>query len=124
MARQWSLPEQFAQLIEAHTRLDEFLTEGCKDPGKLAVALSALLPAAHDSHWYEREKFLSAFDQLSGGARPLDEIFVQVDHEFTEFAPVLKLATPAKSLVNHLMGEGPEKATSDFGTRTTEFRAG
>jgi HD-like signal output (HDOD) protein len=124
MARQWSLPEQFAQLIEAHTKLDEFLGEGCKDPGKLAVALSALLPAAQDSQWYERQKFLSAFDLLSGGARPLDEIFAQVDHEFTEFAPVLKLATPAKSLVEHLTGESPENASANFGTRTTEFRPG
>ena len=49
MARQWSLPEEFAQLIEAHTKLDLFLVEGCKDAGKVAVALSALLPAAHDN---------------------------------------------------------------------------
>src|SRR4029078_11970327 len=71
MARQWSLPEQFAQLIAAHTKLDELLSEGNPDPGKLAVALSALLPAAHDEQWYEREKFLAAFELLSGGARPL-----------------------------------------------------
>ncbi|MBW8883430.1 MAG: HDOD domain-containing protein, partial [Planctomycetia bacterium] len=122
MARQWSLPEQFAQLIEAHTKLDEFLAEGCKDPGKLAVSLSALLPAAADDQWYERDKFLSAFDTLSGGQRPLEEIFAQVDHEFTEFAPVLKLATPAKSLVQHLTGEEPEPASAPIGTRTTELR--
>jgi len=109
MARQWSLPEQFAQLIEAHTQLDEFLAEGCKDAGKVAVALSALLPAANDDQWYERQKFLAAFEQLSGGQRPLADILAQVDQEFTEFAPVLKLATPAKSLVQHLTEE-PVKA--------------
>src|SRR5438067_1903843 len=102
MARQWSLPEQFAQLIEAHTELDEFLAEGCKDPGKLSVALSALLPAAHDDEWYEREKFLSAYKHLSGGHTPIAEVFALVDRGFTEFAPVLKLATPAKSLVQHV----------------------
>jgi hypothetical protein len=103
MARQWSLPEEFAQLIEAHTKLDEFLAEGCKDEGKVAVALSALLPAAHDDEWFERKKFLAAFEKLSFGKRPIDEIFYQVDQEFTEFAPVLKLATPGKSLGQHLV---------------------
>jgi HD-like signal output (HDOD) protein len=102
MARQWSLPEEFAQLIEAHTQLDQYLVEGCKDQGKVSVALSALLPAAHDDEWFERQKFLAAFDKLSGGRRPIDEIFAQIDQEFTEFAPVLKLATPGKSLARHL----------------------
>jgi hypothetical protein len=68
----------------------------------VAVSLSALLPAAHDDEWYERTKFLAAFQQLSAGKRPIEEIFAQVDQEFTEFAPVLKLATPGKSLVQHL----------------------
>src|SRR4051812_29591451 len=102
MARQWSLPEEFAQLIEAHTKLDQFLAEGCDDAGKIAVALSALLPAAHDEQWHEKEKLLSAYEQLAAGRRPLVDIFAQIDQEFTEFAPVLKLATPAKSLVEHL----------------------
>src|SRR5437763_10206415 len=57
MARQWSLPEEFAQLIEAHTQLDRFLAENSKDIGKTSVALSALLPAAHDVTWFERQKF-------------------------------------------------------------------
>jgi hypothetical protein len=112
MARQWSLPEEFAQLIEAHTKLDEFLAEGCKDAGKVAVALSALLPAAHDDEWYERKKFLAAFEKLAGGKRPIGEIFAQIDQEFTEFAPVLKLATPGKSLVQHLADGQPAAANA------------
>jgi HD-like signal output (HDOD) protein len=110
MARQWSLPEEFAQLIEAHTKLDEFLTEGCKDPGQVAVALSALLPAAHDDEWYERTKFLAAYEKLARGKRPIEEILEQVDQEFKEFAPVLKLSTPGKSLVQHLAEEAAAKA--------------
>jgi HD-like signal output (HDOD) protein len=110
MARQWSLPEEFAQLIEAHTRLDQFLKEGCKDAGKVAVALSALLPAANDSEWYEREKFLAAYEKLSAGRRPASEIFAQIDQEFTDFAPVLKLATPGKTLVMHLSESAAAKA--------------
>jgi HD-like signal output (HDOD) protein len=110
MARQWSLPEEFAQLIEAHTKLDQFLKEGCKEAGKLSVALSALLPAAHDNEWFEREKFLSAYERLSAGRQPVAEMFAQIDQEFTDFAPVLKLATPGKSLVMHLSDPAPVKA--------------
>jgi HD-like signal output (HDOD) protein len=102
MARQWSLPEEFAQLIEAHTQLDRFLAEESKDIGKVSVALSALLPSAHDEMWYERGKFLSAFDTLTRNRGSVVEIFAQIDREFTEFAPVLKLATPGKLLVDHL----------------------
>ena len=102
MARQWSLPEQFAQLIEAHTQFDKFLAEGSKEVGKISVALSALLPAAHDNEWYERQKFVAAFERLAAGRRPIAEVFQQIDQEFTEFAPVLKLAAPGKSLVQHL----------------------
>jgi HD-like signal output (HDOD) protein len=107
MARQWSLPEEFAQLIEAHTKLDQFLAEGCNEPGKISVALSALLPAAHDEQWFEAQKFVTAYQTLSGGKRTLDEAFAQIDREFIEFAPVLKLATPAKTLVQHLADLAP-----------------
>src|SRR6476659_2913165 len=105
MARQWSLPEEFAQLIEAHTELDRYMAEGCKDIGKVSVALSALLPAAHDNRWYERDKFMSAFDTLTGSRGSVAEVFAQIDREFTEFAPVLKLATPGKVLVDHLQAQ-------------------
>jgi hypothetical protein len=79
-----------------------FLTEGCKEAGKLAVALSALLPAANDDEWFERQKFLTAYEKLSSARRPIDEVLAQIDKEFGEFAPVLKLATPGKSLAQHL----------------------
>jgi HD-like signal output (HDOD) protein len=102
MARKWSLPEEFAQLIEAHIKLDEFLANGCKEPGKLAVALSALLPTNHDSRWHDRERFGSAFQKLAAGkGQSAEALFAQVDQEFAEFAPVLKLPAPAKSLVQH-----------------------
>ena len=104
MARQWSLPEEFAQLIEAHTQLDKYLVEGCKDPGRLAVAMSALLPASHDDQWFEREKFLAAYQQFAAGKnKPVEDLFAQIDNEFTEFAPVMKLSTPSKSLSRHLV---------------------
>jgi HD-like signal output (HDOD) protein len=111
MARHWSLPEEFAKLIESHTQLDQLMAASTKEVGKLSVALSALLPANHDEQWYEREKFISAYERLSAGrGKDVADLFAQIDAEFAEFAPVLKLATPAKSLVQHLTAEVEAKA--------------
>ncbi len=103
MARHWSLPEEFAKLIEWHTQLDKLMAENSKEVGKLSVALSALLPANHDEAWYEHEKFTAAYEKLAQGrGKSIGDLFAQIDAEFAEFAPVLKLAIPARSLVVHL----------------------
>ena len=67
------------------------------------VALSALLPANHDEQWFEREKFLAAYQQLIAGKKSVEDLFANIDKEFAEFAPVMKLATPSKSLSRHLV---------------------
>ena len=94
MARQWSLPEEFAQLIEAHTKLDRIpgrRLQRARQAGGRPVG-----PAAGQlttSNGTSREKFLSAFEQLAGGKAPdRRDRSAQIDQEFTEFAPVLKLA--------------------------------
>jgi HD-like signal output (HDOD) protein len=110
MARHWSLPEEFAKLIEWHTELDKLVAENSKEIGKLSVALSALLPANHDEQWYEREKFVAVYEKLAQGRKSIADLFAQIDAEFAEFAPVLKLAIPAKSLVVHLTAAEPAKA--------------
>src|SRR5262245_34807560 len=55
MARSWSLPEEFARLIECHTQLDQLVSSGSKDIGGIAVALSSSLPAASDKVWSEKQ---------------------------------------------------------------------
>jgi len=108
IARSWRLPEDFAKFIETHASLDKLLAEQTKDQGKLTVALSALLPAASDSQWAEREAFVCAYDQLAKGTGiTAAKLFEQLDKEFAEFAPILKLATPAKSLVQYLTEAAP-----------------
>jgi HD-like signal output (HDOD) protein len=111
MARHWSLPEEFAKLIECHTQLDQLMESGSKETGKLAVALSALLPANQDQTWFERDKFVAAYDKLAAGkGKAIPDLFTQIDAEFAEFAPVLKLSTPAKSLVQHMTAGEPAQA--------------
>ena len=102
MARGWNLPEEFAVLIDVHTDIDKLTASAEAKPGELAVALSALLPAGSDPAWQEHEKFEQIFASLSAqrDAPSIAQILGEVDDQFAEFAPVLKLATPAKSLVD------------------------
>jgi HD-like signal output (HDOD) protein len=102
LARIWNLPEGFAQLIENHTSLDAMLAAPTAQTGPLAVALSALLPSASDSVWHDGPNFDAACGKVLKAAPQgnLPEVLSQVDHQFTEFAPVMKLATPARSLVD------------------------
>jgi HD-like signal output (HDOD) protein len=110
MARSWSLPEEFARLIESHTQLNQLLATNSKDLGAVAVALSSSLPAASDKVWSERELFLSAFEKIAGPSANPSQTLAQVDAEFTEFAPVLKLTAPAKSLVQYFEETQPVPA--------------
>jgi HD-like signal output (HDOD) protein len=100
MARNWNMPDAFAVLVEQHTALEELLGQKEVPAGPVAVALSALLPASSDEQWSDREAFEAAYNRLrpATGAS-IEAILAQVDQEFAEFAPVLKLAAPAKSLV-------------------------
>jgi HD-like signal output (HDOD) protein len=100
MARQWNLPETFVSLIEQHLEIERWLSEANPDPAKVAVALSALLPVTPDTRWTECEQFEQCYQRaLPSGQPAIPEMLAQVDDLFTEFAPILKLAKPKKSLV-------------------------
>lgn len=101
MARHWNLPDGFALLIENHQAVDRWASQPEVEPGGLAVALSALLPATADSNWHECRLFEEYYRKVCppGGPSPV-ETLAQVDQEFNEFAPVLKLNAPSKSLVD------------------------
>jgi HD-like signal output (HDOD) protein len=103
LARRWSLPEEFADLIECHTKFEELLATGAT-PGQAAVSLSALLPSVQDEHWLEREQFVDAFCRLTGSPETqIQPLLAEIDAGFEEFAPVLKLGMPAHTLVEYLV---------------------
>jgi len=101
ITRAWRLPKQSVDLIETHTRLDQSLAEQPADPAKLAVGLSATLPSTCDLLWYEAEQFDAAYCQLRGDGPAVAELLTQIDDELGEFAPVLELTAPGKSLVEY-----------------------
>lgn len=101
MARKWNLPSEFVAMVECHTTSDILAADFRAHWGRVAVALSSLLPAATDNGWQDCGKFEQTFEALRPIGNPaVADILSQVDREFAEFAPVLKLPSPAKSLVD------------------------
>lgn len=103
MGRQWNLPDAFALLLENHQDVERWACRAEDEPGKLVVAMSALLPAAADPTWTECEMFEGYYQKVAPAGSPsVAELLARIDREFAEFAPVLKLSTPSKSLVDCL----------------------
>ena len=112
MARHWKLPETFAELIEGHQLIEKWIEQPHAEAGRLVIAISSLLPATADSHWHESEQFERYYKRACpAGAPHVAEFLRQIDEEFTEFAPVLKLAMPAESLVE-IYSEATSPATA------------
>jgi hypothetical protein len=101
MARQWNLPEAFADMIEAHTDVDKYVAECKSQPGKASVAISALLPSVTDPVWTECHLFEKNYElTCPQGGPSVAEMLAQIDELFVSFAPVLKVSNPSKSLVD------------------------
>lgn len=101
MARNWNLPDGFVVLIENHLDVERWSENPAADAEKLAVALSSLLPTAGDATWHECDRFEEYYDKVAPSGSPsVVEFLEQVDEEFAEFAPMLKLATPSKSMAD------------------------
>jgi HD-like signal output (HDOD) protein len=101
MARQWNLPEFFAEMIESHPAVEELAEQPGENAEKLTVALSALLPALADPTWVECRQFEDHYERTAPAGHPhLPQLLEQIDREFANFAPVLKLSLPSKSLVD------------------------
>ena len=100
MARQWNLPEQFAVLVESHQVDDPGVYGANGETEKLAVAISALLPATADPIWAQSSDFEDCYGKVCPAGSPSAvELLEQIDREYVEFAPLLKLSTEGKSLV-------------------------
>jgi HD-like signal output (HDOD) protein len=101
MARQWNLPDFFAEMIENHPAIDRLVEQSAGNAEKLTVALSALLPALADPVWLECGQFEDHYEKIAPPGHPhLPQLLEQIDREFANFAPVLKLSLPSKSLVD------------------------
>jgi HD-like signal output (HDOD) protein len=101
MARQWNLPEDFANLIENHLQVPSDCGQQPRDARVTAVAMSALLPTVADPAWSECSRLERCYDSgRPAGSMTLPELLAGLDREVALFAPVLKIAMPAKSLAD------------------------
>jgi HD-like signal output (HDOD) protein len=101
MARKWNLPAEFVAMVECHTTGDILAADFRAHWGRVAVALSSLLPAVSDNCWHDCGKFEQTFEALRPIGNPgIAQVLDQIDREFNEFAPVLKLPSPARSLTD------------------------
>ncbi|NQU21190.1 MAG: HDOD domain-containing protein [Candidatus Nealsonbacteria bacterium] len=99
MARNWNLPEACASLVEDHLSIEQCNAE--TDSGKVAVAMSALLPTLGDNEWTEFSMFEDHYTKLSPADAPsIPDLLEQIDDEFADFAPVLRITVPDSSLVD------------------------
>ena len=105
LCRSWKLPEEFAAIIERHTEFGELMNAVPRKLDAACVALASLLPACKDEEWGEREAFVAGLNQLlpSGNGTVLD-LLKQADISFDEFAPLMNLAVPERSLVMWIEG--------------------
>ena len=108
MARQWHLPEVLAELIQVHVDGEQWSGVARQEPGKLAVSLSALLPATADPRWGERDAFQEYYTKVCPNDGPSTEkLLAQVDEEYSEFAPILRTSVPEVSLVDSFTAAEP-----------------
>ncbi len=102
VAQQWNLPDSLARLIEVHLNLDQQEPNTRMDPKNAAMAMSALLPAVDDSAWGEFEKFEGLYQQTRPVDGPsIEQVLGQIDKEFVEMAPMLRIPNPHRSLSQH-----------------------
>lgn len=102
VAKQWNLPETLAELIEVHLSLDGKETVEHPDPKNAAMGMSALLPAVDDSAWNEFDRFESLYRDICPLDGPtVEQLFSQIDKEFMEMAPMLRIPNPRVSLTDH-----------------------
>ncbi len=100
LVRNWKLPTEFAVLIERHPQLEELLSGNPPMIDAGCVALASLLPSCKDEDWEERDVFIDGSKLINASIRnELGSILTEVDASFEEFAPIMKLPIPKKSLV-------------------------
>jgi HD-like signal output (HDOD) protein len=108
MARQWHLPEVLADLIQVHLDVEPWSGVPEKEPGKLAVSLSALLPATADPQWSERDTFEDYYTKVCPADGPsIEKLLARVDEEYGDFAPTLNISAPKVSLVDSFTAAEP-----------------
>ena len=105
LCRNWKLPEEFASIIERHTEFSDLMNAEPRRLDAACVALASLLPACKDDQWEERDSFVEGLTQLlPANSGSILDLLKEADKSFDEFAPLMNLPVPERSLVNWVEG--------------------
>jgi HD-like signal output (HDOD) protein len=103
LGKNWKLPTPLIDLIENHLKIEEQISKFNQQPEQAIVSLSALMPSVVEPTWSERSDFDHFFNQiLPEKTKLLTSIFDKVDREFEQYATIIQIAKPKKSLFNYL----------------------
>ena len=95
----WNLPQSFASMIAEHCDLSLLIGKSKSHPGEFAVAASSLLPTVGESHWNDAASLEQAYVITRPDDAPdFEGVLETLDNDYREFAPVLKLPVPPKSI--------------------------
>lgn len=108
LADGWKLPELLSQIVANHLDADSVTSGLSREMAErqIAVVASFLPMAVHDG-WDERETFVELLELLAAG-RPIavDKLFAQIDKEYEQYAAILTLPQPNRTLVD-VLNSGP-----------------
>jgi HD-like signal output (HDOD) protein len=103
LGQHWKLPQMLIDLTSNHLHVAATASEFAGQPERAVVALSALLPSIVQDDWADRTAFLTAFETcVPGKAQLFATLFDRVDREFDQYASLLQLAAPKKSLFTYI----------------------
>jgi HD-like signal output (HDOD) protein len=99
----WKLPAQLIELIGSHLEIEKSTANAQQKMENAVVALSALLPSAARASWNEQAKFKEYFNRIvPGKERLVTGIFDRVDREFEQYAAIIQIPKPKKTLLNYI----------------------
>ncbi|MDR0336580.1 MAG: HDOD domain-containing protein [Planctomycetaceae bacterium] len=102
LGQNWKLPTPLISLIENHLKIEEYANNFEQYPEQTVVSLSALLPSVVESDWNERADFDKFFRQIfHDKANLLTNIFDKVDREFEQYAMIIQITKPKKTLFSY-----------------------
>ncbi|MGL4943647.1 MAG: HDOD domain-containing protein [Thermoguttaceae bacterium] len=103
LAEIWKLPEQLGKIVANHGDTDIVKRGPAKEIIEQQIAVVAsFLPMTIREEWQEHETFLDLSTTLGGESLDIEDIFAKIDKEYEQYAAILSLPKPHRTLVDLL----------------------
>ncbi|MDR1964690.1 MAG: HDOD domain-containing protein [Planctomycetaceae bacterium] len=103
LGKNWKLPEPLVELVANHLKIEEIIGNFDQQPEQVVTALSTLLPSVINPDWNDRAAFNKFFAKIMPeNNRLLTTLFDKVDREFDQYAMIIQITKPKKTLFQYL----------------------